>query len=153
MYRSSYFLGVRIFVVFFFLCSITWAISTASSKSSMACECPPKRKCAQALARAQVQHTSAYVCIRQHPSAYVSIRQHTSAYGLRVPAEAEVRPGAVAETGQERAALSVFVLLYQSSNQTEYTCCGGRQGARAAVSIFCSIFEPVKLVFLYQSSK
>ncbi len=30
--------------------------------------------------RAGVQHTSAYVSIRQHTSAYVSIRQHTSAY-------------------------------------------------------------------------
>jgi hypothetical protein len=65
--------------IFLFLCSITWAISTASSRSSMACECPPKRKCAQALARAEVQHTSAYVSIRQHTAAYVSIRQHPSA--------------------------------------------------------------------------
>jgi hypothetical protein len=31
------------------------------------------------LARA-LEHTSAYVSIRQHTSAYVSIRQHTSAY-------------------------------------------------------------------------
>ncbi len=77
LYQSTYFLGARIFVVFFYsLCSITWVISTASSRSSMACECPPKRKCAQALARAEVQRTSASVSIRQHTSAYVSIRQH-----------------------------------------------------------------------------
>jgi hypothetical protein len=33
------------------------------------------------------QHTSAYVSIRQHTPAYVSIRQHTSAYGGRARGE------------------------------------------------------------------
>jgi hypothetical protein len=35
---------------------------------------------ARSYVRLPLQHTSAYVSIRQHTSAYVSIRQHTSAY-------------------------------------------------------------------------
>jgi hypothetical protein len=99
---------------------------------------PRRRAPARSVCEQHVQHTSAYVSLRQNTSAYVSIRQHASAYvSMRQHASAYV---SISQHKSAHAAASMREHTCAShARRTRSTNCGRRVPLRQHTSAYVSI--------------